>query len=565
MKLSYIQRLFFYYLLIFAVFTAGVVLFERANEKGFKKQMVEDRLNSYVQIVESQLNVAPVSSLNTLTPLFPKELRLTVIDSTGKVLFDNEAHDVQRLQNHLGRPEIIRALKTGQGEDVRKSATLGKELLYYAKKDHGRYIRVALPYDLQIQHFLEPGDLFIYAISILFFVLLIMMLFVTRRFNKSILRLRDFVVSPDKNLALTFPNDELGEISRKITEDYLLLQRQKKSVDAERSKLLQHVKSSGEGICFFSSTTTVLFYNELFIRYLNRLCDGIVTDPEIVFSDPAFKTFQRFIISGEQDEFKTEIKRQGYTYSLKVNRFEDRGFELILSDISHQEQTKQLKKEMTGNIAHELRTPVANIRGYLETVRDQDLTGDQREHFINQAFKQSVLLSNLINDMRVLSKIEEGGDTFKMEEVNISEQLRRLEEDFDDELKRNRIKMTWEIPEHTIILANQSLIYSIFRNLIENAVRYGGEGVSIQIKLYNQDEKFYYFSFYDTGKGLPDESHLPRIFERFYRVNEGRTRDTGGTGLGLSIVKNAVLFHKGTILVKNKENAGLEFLFSLHK
>ena len=123
--------------------------------------------------------------------------------------------------------------------------------------------------------------------------------------------------------------------------------------------------------------------------------------------------------------------------------------------------------------------------------------------------------------------------------------------------------MQWHVPEDLTVKGNQNLLYAIFRNLADNAIRYAGENINIRITKYNEDKDFYYFSFYDTGIGIADEIHLNRLFERFYRINEGRTRDSGGSGLGLSIVKNAVAFHKGTITVKNRKEGGLEFIFQL--
>jgi signal transduction histidine kinase len=125
--------------------------------------------------------------------------------------------------------------------------------------------------------------------------------------------------------------------------------------------------------------------------------------------------------------------------------------------------------------------------------------------------------------------------------------------------------MQWNLPVNLTVNGNQNLLYAIFRNLADNVIRYAGENIKVQISKYNEDRDFYYFSFFDTGTGIADESHLNRLFERFYRINEGRTRDSGGSGLGLSIVRNAVTFHKGTITVKNRKEGGLEFLFKISK
>lgn len=142
-----------------------------------------------------------------------------------------------------------------------------------------------------------------------------------------------------------------------------------------------------------------------------------------------------------------------------------------------------------------------------------------------------------------------------MEEIRI---------DLTDKLIECKIRFHSLIKKELIINGSYSLLYSIFRNLIDNSISYAGQNTDIYIDNYTEDENYYYFSYYDTGTGV-DEKHLNRLFERFYRVSEGRTRDTGGSGLGLSIVKNAILFHKGDIQVKNHTGGGLEFLFTLKK
>jgi len=220
------------------------------------------------------------------------------------------------------------------------------------------------------------------------------------------------------------------------------------------------------------------------------------------------------------------------------------------------------RQEITGNIAHELRTPVTSIRGYLETVLDTQLDPEKEHYFINQAYNQTIVLSELIRDMGLITKMEEAPGKFQLSSVSINQLLMELKSDLQHILQEKGIEMEWDIPENLIIYGNQNLLHSVFRNLTDNAIRYAGENIKIEIT-GNQDKNYCYFSFSDNGVGILDETHLDRLFERFYRINEGRTRDSGGSGLGLSIVKNAITFHKGFICAKNREGGGLEFLFSL--
>jgi signal transduction histidine kinase len=297
-----------------------------------------------------------------------------------------------------------------------------------------------------------------------------------------------------------------------------------------------------------------------------------------VFTDDAFDETNKFLttrglmlrpcsatvpLSNSEKYFETQIRRQGKTFSLRVNVFEDKGFEIVLNDVTKQEKTRLLKQEMTGNIAHELRTPVTSIRGYLETVLGNSMDDEKKKHFITRAYQQTIVLSELIQDMSLITKMEEAPQSFKMENVNIHHLLETLKNDLALPLQEKIMDMQWTLPNDLIVKGNENLLYAIFRNLADNAIRYAGENINIRISKYNEDKDFYYFSFYDTGVGIADENHLNRLFERFYRINEGRTRDSGGSGLGLSIVKNAVTFHKGNITVKNRKEGGLEFLFQL--
>jgi signal transduction histidine kinase len=202
---------------------------------------------------------------------------------------------------------------------------------------------------------------------------------------------------------------------------------------------------------------------------------------------------------------------------------------------------------------------------------ENQLTTEKERYFIQQAYEKSLALSELIQDMSLLAKIEDAPHSFQPEQVNISVLLKELQADFATALQEKEMTMQWNIAETLLINGNRNLLYAIFRNLTDNAIRYAGHHVHIQIDMYKEDDDFYYFSYSDNGTGIADEQHLNRLFERFYRINEGRTRDSGGSGLGLSIVKNAVLFHKGTIAVKNGEHnshnghGGLEFLFTIQK
>ncbi|MDR0976819.1 MAG: histidine kinase [Prevotellaceae bacterium] len=233
--------------------------------------------------------------------------------------------------------------------------------------------------------------------------------------------------------------------------------------------------------------------------------------------------------------------------------------------VASQEQAEQsrLKRELTQNIAHELKTPVSSIQGYLETiVSNPGLSPDKRQTFLERCYAQSNRLSLLLRDISVLTRMNEASDMIEMEAIDVGEMVEQMLSELALELEEKDITVVNRLPSHLFVYGDHSLIYSIFRNLIDNAIAYAGTHISIYIRCYREDDTFYYFRFADTGVGVPPE-HLNRLFERFYRVDKGRSRKLGGTGLGLAIVKNAILIHGGNITVSN--DGGLKFEFSLKR
>ena len=569
MKISYGHKLFCSFLAIFALFTVGVAWFEQAREREYKIGALEERLDAYAGAVQALLTRRDdPRALDSLLLLFPPDIRLTLVDSAGRVTYDNIVRE-SPLENHAARPEIAAARTKGKASDVRVSSSNNRAYLYRARFADGRFIRVALPHDIRVRDFLQPDNLFLYYIALLFVVVMTIANYISRRFGRSIRQLRDFTNAVDREgetpPIAPVPRDELGEIVTKIAENYHRLQESKREIALEREKLLQHVHGLEEGVCFFSADRSVEFCNSLFIQYLKTITDEAGQDPSLLFTDQAFAPVAAFLAPGADRDtyFETRVNKHGKSFATRVNLFDDRSFEIIINDITNQEKTRLLKQEMTGNITHELRTPVTAIRGCLETVLSRALDPDKERHFIRSAYHQVLALSELIQDMSLITKIEEAPQTFHLESVNIPALLADLCSDLELPLQEKGVRVTWNMPEDTRVKGNRNLLYSIFRNLTDNAIRYAGNDALVQVNLYREDKRFYHFSYSDTGAGIPDEHHLNRLFERFYRINEGRTRDTGGSGLGLSIVKNAVAFHKGTIIVKNRAGGGLEFLFNL--
>lgn len=229
----------------------------------------------------------------------------------------------------------------------------------------------------------------------------------------------------------------------------------------------------------------------------------------------------------------------------------------------HQEKLR-IKRQLTNNINHELKTPVAAIQGYLETMTtSKDMTTEERDAFIAKCYAHCQRLTQLLNDVSTITRLEDGSSRIECESVD----LRTIVDEIASEVALlpddKRMRMNIELPAPMQILGNSTLLMSIFKNLTDNAIAYSG-GRDIYIRCIDVSSTMYTISFADNGIGV-DNDHINHIFERFYRIDKGRSRKLGGTGLGLSIVKNAVLFHGGDIKVSNRKIGGLEFIFTLPK
>lgn len=248
----------------------------------------------------------------------------------------------------------------------------------------------------------------------------------------------------------------------------------------------------------------------------------------------------------------------------RLRQMADEANRLRLEATEAERRNRQLKQEMTSNIAHELKTPVSSIRGYLEILlSDKPVDEERRRYFLERCFRQTLRLSDLIQDVSIINKLEESADLFSHTAIDATEVASEVIGDLSDKAAAADIKVSNHLPPMPL-LGNHELLYCIFRNLVENSIAYAGNNINIVLETYKESPDHYFIHYYDTGKGVADE-YLSRLFDRFVRIDEGRSRQNGGTGLGLSIVKHSVLFHGGEIYAKNRAEGGLEFFFSLKK
>lgn len=460
-RVSFSQGLFWSVFSIFLGFTFCFLLFQYQREREYTQEKLNSVLSNYnYQIHYRCENTNDIDLLirQFIDEIPQKELRITIIDAEGVVIYDSAGIDVTA--NHNDRSEVRLARQNKEGFAIRSSGSTGKRYFYSASCIDGYVYRSALPYDIYVKDILSINKDFIYfmAFMVLFFF------FVLSRFTfsigKTIAKLRDFTRNVEDGVLpeteYTFSNNELGDISRNVI---------------------------------------TLYHQQQAIK-------------------------------------EDEIRR---------------------------------KRQLTQNVAHELKTPVSSIQGYLETIiTNPEMSQEKKDYFLERCYSQSSRLTDLLRDISVLNRLDEASDMFELSDVHIDKLLAELKTECAKDMEEKKMTSDISIPTGTVIHGNYSLLYSIFRNLFDNAINYAGEGVLITIKCEREDDNTYYFSFADNGIGI-DKQHVTRIFERFYRIDKGRSRKLGGTGLGLAIVKNGVLFHKGQISAQSSTGNGITFFFSLKK
>ena len=582
--LSFSQRLFYSVVVLFLAFVVCFMAFQYRREKDYKVELMNTQLQYYNDKFSEYILQQDTLDTHLLEQYVKNhhlnDLRVTLINSQGKVVYDNLSKNTDQFRNHLNRTEIKQALQQGSGYAIhRMSESVGGEFFYSARyyPELGMIIRSALPYNVSLTQSLSTDSHYIWFAGIISLVLICMFYSLTRKLGMSVTQLQQFALKADRNepidpdIQKSFPKNELGEISTHIIQIYHRLHRTKEALYIEREKLITHLQISHEGLGVFTKEKEEILVNLLFKQYINFISDKNLSHMKEIFSVPELEPITLFIAENKEKNNKEvkrmslEIEKGGRIFTLECIIFQDSSFEISINDVTQETEQARLKKQLTQNIAHELKTPVSSIQGYLETiVNNPDLPREKLDQFLSRSYAQSNRLTHLLSDISLLTRMEEAPNMTEKETVNLYQMVQSIFNEVTLQLEEKQIKAQNLLPTDLEIQGNASLLYSIFRNLTDNTIAYAGTDISITIQCFRQGEKFYYFSFADTGIGVSPE-HLGRLFERFYRVDKGRSRKLGGTGLGLAIVKNAVLLHGGSIFAKKNPEGGLEFIFTLSK
>ena len=577
-RIPFSQRLFWSVFFMFLGFTVCFLLFQYQREREFAQEKLNNVLSNYnYQLFRkcqqsTDINQTVISFMDDIPQ---KDLRVTIIDPSGDVLFDNSGTD--EFNNHNDRSEVRKARLYNEGFAIRSSESTGKRYFYSASNIGGYIYRSALPYDPYVRGILTVNKDFIYFMALMTLIFFFVLSRFTFSIGKTISKLRDFALNVEKDrmpaVDYVFPNDELGDISQNIVTLYHRQQKAKNELSMEREKLIKHFQYSKEGFAMFTSEGREILSNILFIQFINVISDTQIHQVEDVTDIAELEPIRTFLNKNIRNLNRKKkvlresvtIDKNGKIFLIECILFLDNSYEISINDISRQEEESRMKRQLTQNVSHELKTPVSSIQGYLETIlSNPDLSPDKRQFFLERCYSQSTRLTGLLRDISVLNRLDEASEMFDLTEVNITKLIAEIQKECSQDMEEKHITSEIILPGDPTVFGNNSLLYSIFRNLYDNAIAYAGENIKITVNCYKEDPKYDYFSFSDNGVGIPEE-HINRIFERFYRVDKGRSRKIGGTGLGLSIVKNGVNFHKGQISAKSSPGKGVTFFFTLKK
>jgi two-component system phosphate regulon sensor histidine kinase PhoR len=579
---SLVAKFFLSYLVVVALLFAGFYYSSSTILKNLYIDWLSRRMEQEVTLLSHLLPFdVEGAAMDNLCRQLARELgsRITVIAVDGRVLGDS-AEPSLNMENHAGRPEVVDAMKQGSGSSVRFSTTVGYDMLYRTFRHTGsnqeRIVRVATPLQ-QIEVALSSfrGALLIGLLIASAAGLLMAWLFsrfLTRRFQ----RLVQFSgqVAQGHFPQNFFPprgGDEIALLERHLNDMSLKIRGNLQQIIGEKEKADSILRCMIEGVLVLDTKGQVLVINDqakaMFHVADDRDIHGVTMleisrHPEVrriltevVDFDFAARRYSKEVELDEERWFRVNAVR------LRDNQGQPLGSILVFHDITDIKRFESMRSDFVANVSHELRTPLTAIRGYVETLlhtppRDPE---DGRV-FLTIIDRHSERLSRLTEDLLTLSDLESGKVQLAIQPVEVSHLIQRVLEVFLDQAAKKNIKLTHRLePGLPRLFGDIDRLQQLFINLVDNAVKYtpGGGAVSLTAShvVGQNGTGQIEIAVTDSGPGIP-EKDLPRLTERFYRVDRARSRDLGGTGLGLAIVKHIVQAHKGELKIDSEINKG---------
>jgi two-component system, OmpR family, phosphate regulon sensor histidine kinase PhoR len=493
--------------------------------------------------------------------------RATIIDRSGKVLADSEA-DSETMENHAQRPEFVQALEHGNtGSNRRTSHTLGIQFLYVAAPTTFGAVRLAYPlatiradiHRVRLQ-LLEASGV---ALLLGFCLALIGAESVSRRLRKIVTFSQEIAAG---NLSARLPDsggDEIGRVAMTLDKTARQLEMNFRTLESSRQQLDTLLNSMEDAVVAVSPTREVVWYNGA-MKKMAASSLSVGTPLIRAVRDPDFlRVVDEVLEQGKPESVNLYSVAPGRTFGMTSAPLPDGGAVCVLRDTTEIARVERTRRDFIANVSHELRTPLTSLMGYTETLLDDSHDDKQRE-FLEVIRRNAQRMTRLTEDLLTLARVESG--EYRLEQAPVAARvlLQDGQISFKEVAKNKGLLIEIVEPPRVVqVVADRDAIHQVFSNLIDNALKYGSGSAKIQLGAVERENDVEFF-VRDFGPGIPSE-HLPRLFERFYRVDKARSREAGGTGLGLAIVKHIVLNHGGEIGVTSDLGHGSTFWFRLPK
>jgi two-component system, OmpR family, phosphate regulon sensor histidine kinase PhoR len=507
--------------------------------------------------------------------------RITIIDSSGVVIADNQGNPLQ-MNNHANRPEFLEAMKSGQGSSIRYSHTLDKNELYYAHHisqggNKAIILRLAIPLQ-EISTAFQPTRYDLFYISLIPGLLACLLgLFFTRSLTRRISSIKDFsrnIAAGDFSAKIRMNgNDELGQLARSLNETAESMRSYVKELREERNRSNAILDGMQAGVLATDSAGHLTLVNRSLARTLGISPTGSLGRSvlEVLRNAELKRIIDHVLMEGREHTAPIEVTLdQHRTFSVVAVPLLDAstgrdGVVAVLHDVSRLIELENIRKDFVANLSHELRTPLTSIRGFADTLLDGALEDKKNNRrFVEIIRNHAIRLTNLTNDLLTLASLES-------EQVRLSPEAldwRKLVEEIVESARPG-----WDHKQQAIsiqlsagldtVQADREKMHHVLVNLLDNAIKFTPvEGqITLSAEIQQPGGRLE-FHVKDTGIGIPSLD-IPRIFERFYRVDKARSSELGGTGLGLSIVKHVVELHGGNVGVNSQLGHGSDFWFTL--
>lgn len=565
MKKAILQR-FLLVLLIALLICCGISCLIISNT--FYKNTIQQMLYS-LKLIDYSLDYsgdlqAQTEVLNPIT--MTNDTRITILDFDGNVCADSSVHDAAHLENHLDRTEIEEALQKGYGSSHRNSSTLDTQMLYvsYRSEKSDYIIRLAIPFGGVWEYIslVLPG-LLVSCIAAFF-----ISLFFASRFAKTITEPLDEISNEllkieDNRQDFRFSEYQYDELNQIVITTAKLSDRIQKTMDKlrlERNKIDYILCNMTEGFLLLDEQQNVLTINYSARKILDcpmveqglHLTRYTQKAPLLEAADKA---------NNDNRSLSFDLKLGNGIYAVHVTTiqklvFSDSysGIAILLVDVTSDRSAQQMRQEFFSNVSHELKTPITSIQGFAELLESGMVTDEAtKKEFLSRIKKETRSMTNLIDDILMISKLESKQHEVAFAPLRIKPLIEDIISSLSSVAQLQGISMTLDCEDITYY-ANAQQIHQLVNNLMSNAVKYNRENGRVQVTV-KQEANNLLIAVADTGIGIPKASQ-GRVFERFYRVDKGRSKKMGGTGLGLSIVKHIVQFYNGSISLESQVNVG---------